>query len=156
MCSISSHHSNWVYSSGWLSNLTFDQNEKLGIPFTLWQAGRYKSQPSQQGFFPRQWIVAVSQSSAQAIVWESFRFLKPVWAFFFFFTTALKPEKRENLWYSSLWGVKMFLLKSCIFSALLLVGLHLLMVLLFIFHQHWKLQIRASSSYFMHLHTHIW
>lgn len=82
MCSISCLHSNWVYSSGWFSNLTFDQNEKPGIPFTPWQAGWYKSQPSQLGFFHRQWLVAVPQSSAPAIVRESSRFLKQAWAFY--------------------------------------------------------------------------
>lgn len=102
MCSISSPHSNWVYSSGWFSNLTFDQNEKAGIPFTLWQASWYKSQPSQQGFFHRQWVVAVAQSSALAIVRESFRFLKQAWAFY----NSTKTKKREKIYGMVVWGVK--------------------------------------------------
>ena len=45
MCFISARGSSWVYSSGWLSNLTFDQNEKVALPFSRWQACTYKSQP---------------------------------------------------------------------------------------------------------------
>lgn len=114
MCSISSLHSNWVYSSGWLSNLTFDQNEKPGIPFTPWQAGWYKSQPSQQGFFHRQWVVAVPQSSAPAIVRESFRFLKQAWAFYN--TTKTKRGREFMVWLFGGWR-RCFPFRSCISSA---------------------------------------
>lgn len=120
MCSISSLHSNWVYSSGWFSNLTFDQNEKPGIPFTPWQAGWYKSQPSQQGFFHRQWAVAVPQSSAPAIVRESFRFLKQAWAFYN--STKTKRGGEFMVWLFEGQG-RCFPFQSCICSALHWVGL---------------------------------
>lgn len=128
MCSISSLHSNWVYSSGWLSNLTFDQNEKPGIPFTPWQAGWYKSQPSQQGFFHRQWVVAVPQSSAPAIVRESFKFLKQAWAFYN--STKTKRGREFMVWLFE-GQRRCFSFRSCICSALLWVGLCQCLLLIF-------------------------
>lgn len=128
MCSISSLHSNWVYSSGWFSNLTFDQNEKPGIPFTPWQAGWYKSQPSQQGLFHRQWLVAVPQSSAPAIVRESFRFLKQAWAFYN--GTKTKRGGEFMVWLCEGQG-RCLPFRSCICSALLWVGLCQCLLLIF-------------------------
>lgn len=120
MCSISSLHSSWAYSSGWLSNPTFDQNEKPGIPFTPWQAGWYKSQPSQQGSFHTQWVVAVPQSSAPAIVRESFRFLKQAWAFYN--STKSKRGAEFMVWLFE-GPRRCFPFTSCICSALLWAGL---------------------------------